>query len=196
MGLSPLPVPHQHENRYIARSLSLPATGKFNCRNSYTIPSKYMGEAMSTPVLETVPTVSSVIRSAVNVFIKNETDGTVSAMVLGLPEYRVESSDRQSAIAALQKLITAKLIGAEVVSLEIEVPQKENPWLKMAGKYKDDPHFDQMLESIAEYRREKDTELEEYYRQIEISENVSSYVNSNSEDRHLLENTKNEVKTL
>ena len=66
----------------------------------------------------------------------------------------------------------------------------------MAGKYKDDPHFDQMLESIAEYRREKDAELEAYYRQIEIAENVSSYVNSNSEDRHLLENTKNEVKTL
>ncbi len=151
---------------------------------------------MSIPVLETVPTFTSVIRSAVNVFIKNETDGTVSAMVLGLPEYRVESSDRQSAIAALQKLITARLIGAEVVSLEIEVSQKENPWLKMAGKYRDDPHFDQMLENIAEYRREKDAELEDYYSQIEISENVSSYVNSNSEDRHLLGNTKNEVKTL
>jgi hypothetical protein len=157
---------------------------------------KFKKVAMSTPVLEPLPTVSSVIKSAVNVFIKNETDGKVSAMVLGLPEYRVESSDRQSAIAALQKLITAKLIGAEVVSLEIEIFQKENPWLKMAGKYKDDPHFDQMLENIAEYRREKDAELEEYYRQIEITENVSSYVNSNSEDIHLLENTKNEVKTL
>lgn len=82
--------------------------------------------------------------------------------------------------ADIQKLITARLIGAEVVSLEIEISKKENPWLKMVGKYKDDPHFDQMLEGIAEYRREKDAELEEYYRQIEISENVSSYVNSNS----------------
>ena len=135
---------------------------------------------MSTPALKTMPTVKSGIRSAVNVFIKNEPDGKVSAMVLDLPEYRVESSDRQSAIADIQKLITARLIGAEVVSLEIEISKKENPWLKMVGKYKDDPHFDQMLEGIAEYRREKDAELEEYYRQIEISENVSSYVNSNS----------------
>jgi hypothetical protein len=141
---------------------------------------KFRKVAMSTPALETMPTVKSGIRSAVNVFIKNEPDGKVSAMVLGLPEYRVESSDRQPAIADIQKLITARLIGAEVVSLEIEISKKENPWLKMVGKYKDDPHFDQMLEGIAEYRREKDAELEEYYRQIEISENVSSYVNSNS----------------
>ena len=58
---------------------------------------------MSTPVLEADLTVSSVVKSSVNVFIKNEANGTVSAMVLGLPEYRVESSNRQSALADLQK---------------------------------------------------------------------------------------------
>ena len=48
---------------------------------------------------------------------------------------------------------------------------EENPWLKMAGKYENDPYFDQMLEGIAEYRREQDAELDEYYRQMEIAEN-------------------------
>jgi len=48
---------------------------------------------------------------------------------------------------------------------------EENPWLKMAGKYENDPYFDQMLEDIAEYRREQDAELDEYYRQMEIAEN-------------------------
>ncbi len=117
---------------------------------------------MSTPVLETDLSVRSVVKSAVNVFIKSEDNGKVSAVVLGLPEYRVESRDRQSALADLQKLVTAKLIGAEVVSLEIEIPQPVNPWLRFAGIFKDDQSFDRMQEDIAEYRREKDVELENY----------------------------------
>lgn len=125
---------------------------------------------MSTPILETNLTVSSVIKSALNVFVKSEANGKVSAMVLGLPEYRVESNDRQSALADLQKLVTEKLIGAEVVSLEIEIPQPENPWLRFAGIFKDDQSFDRMQEDIAEYRREKDAELEKYYHQIEMEE--------------------------
>ncbi|MFM7599713.1 MAG: type II toxin-antitoxin system HicB family antitoxin, partial [Pseudanabaena sp.] len=63
-----------------------------------------------------------------------------------------------------------KLIGAEVVSLEIEIPQPENPWLRFAGVFKDDPSFDRMQEDIAEYRREKDAELDNYYHQSEMEE--------------------------
>jgi hypothetical protein len=125
---------------------------------------------MSNPALEASPTIKLVVKSAVNVFVKNETDGKVSAMVLGLPEYRVESRDRQSALADLQRLITAKLVGAEVVALEIESPQPENPWLRFAGIFKDDQSFDRMQEDIVKYRCEKDAELENYYRQIEIEE--------------------------
>ena len=49
-----------------------------------------------------------------------------------------------------------RLGNAKIVTLEIKSPQIENPWMKIAGKYKDDPHFDQMLEYIEEYRRELD----------------------------------------
>lgn len=54
---------------------------------------------------------------------------------------------------------------------------KLNPWLKMAGKYQNDPYFEQMLESIAEYRREQDAELDEYYLQMETAESNSSFAN-------------------
>jgi len=65
---------------------------------------------------------------------------------------------------------------SEVESVELHLShpvelKKENPWLKMAGKYENDPYFDQMSEDIAEYRREQDAELDEYYRQMEIAEN-------------------------
>jgi len=114
---------------------------------------------MIIPLPETTPT----IKSSVNVFIKNESDGKVSAMVLGLPEWRVESSDRQSALADLQKLVMTSFTKAEVVSLEIEIPQTEHPWLRFAGVFKDDPYFEQMQEDIASYRRDKDTEFSEYH---------------------------------
>ena len=60
---------------------------------------------------------------------------------------------------------------------DLSPPVEENPWLKMAGKYENDPYFDQMLEGIAEYRREQDAELDEYYRQMEIAENNVDFTN-------------------
>ncbi|MGB8699539.1 MAG: hypothetical protein WCD18_09000 [Thermosynechococcaceae cyanobacterium] len=73
---------------------------------------------------------------AFDVLIKPETEGKVSATVLGLPEYRATGSDRTSALAALQKLLTETLSQAEIVSIDVAVPQPENPWLKMAGRFK------------------------------------------------------------
>lgn len=35
--------------------------------------------------------------------------------------------------------------------------EKKNPWLGMAGVFKDDPQFEQMLEAIENYRHEIDT---------------------------------------
>jgi hypothetical protein len=94
-----------------------------------------------------------------DVLIKTESEGRVSATVLGLPEYRSEGSNKASALAALQSLLATNLSQAEIVSIDINVPQPENPWLKMAGRYKNDPHFDEMLDNIAAYRRELDAEM-------------------------------------
>jgi hypothetical protein len=100
-----------------------------------------------------------------DVLIKPEPKGKVSATVLGLPEYRAEGSDRPSALAALQQLLTETLSQAEIVSIDVAVPQPENPWLKMAGRFKDDPHFDEMLADIEAYRRERDAETELSFRE-------------------------------
>ena len=44
--------------------------------------------------------------------------------------------------------------------LQNELGDKENPWLKLAGKYKDDPQFDEMLAYIESDRQELDTQEE------------------------------------
>jgi len=85
------------------------------------------------------------------VVIENQPDGTVKATLLSLPEYQGNGATKQEALDNLIQLFQERQ--PEIVMLEIE---KENPWLKIAGKYKDDPQFDQMLMYIEEYRREID----------------------------------------
>jgi hypothetical protein len=101
------------------------------------------------------------IKTKLDVLVKKESSGTISAVVLGLPEYRVESTDRISALASLQQLLSKSLESSEIVSLEIETNPQNHPWMKFAGMFKDDPHFDEMLEDIEIFRQERDALLEE-----------------------------------
>ncbi|MEH2438343.1 MAG: hypothetical protein V7K25_29790 [Nostoc sp.] len=92
-----------------------------------------------------------------DVLIENQPDGTVKATLLGLPDCQGLGNTETEAIEKLSQSLQNRLESAKIVTLAIEVPQVvENPWLKIAGKYKDDPQFDEMLEYIEEYRRELD----------------------------------------
>jgi hypothetical protein len=77
---------------------------------------------------------------AFDVLIKPKTECKVSATVLGLPEYRATGS----AIAPqpwqpCNNFIAENLSEDEIVFIDVAVPQPENPWLKMAGRFKDAP---------------------------------------------------------
>jgi predicted RNase H-like HicB family nuclease len=93
-----------------------------------------------------------------DVLIENQEDGTVKATLLILPECQSLGATKEEALNNLIQLFQARK--PEIVTLEIEPAKTENPWLKIAGKYKDDPQFDQMLEYIEEYRRELDVNNE------------------------------------
>ncbi len=104
------------------------------------------------------------------VLIENEQDGKVSATVIGLSDCKATGATREEAIATLRQRLNERLAKAEIVSLEIEPPKIEHPWMKFAGMFKDDPQFDEMLEYIEAYRRELDTEMEAYYRQLDAED--------------------------
>ncbi|MCA6517107.1 MAG: hypothetical protein IM585_24105 [Pseudanabaena sp. M135S2SP2A07QC] len=106
---------------------------------------------------------------SINVLVKNEKDGKVSARVLGLPEYSVTSSDRNSAISELDRLITANLLGNEVIFLELEIPKSEHPWRKFAGIYKDSQLFDSVLTNIESHRHELDSQTATDYEEEKIA---------------------------
>ncbi len=103
----------------------------------------------------------------VNVIVKQEANGRTVAIVPGLPELQVEASDRITALAQLQQRLETHLAGAEIVSISVKLPSTEqkNPWLAMAGVFKDDPQFEQMLSAIENYRHEIDTTTEETFPQ-------------------------------
>lgn len=70
----------------------------------------------------------------------------------------------------MKKILKQFYHGATKSFTPEKTPSSENPWIKIAGKYKDDPQFDDMLADIEAYRRERDAQMEEYYRQMDAEE--------------------------
>ncbi len=74
-----------------------------------------------------------------DVLIENQQDGGVSATVLGLPDFKGSGVNKEEAIEKIIQLLQEQ--EPEIVTLEIELPQTENPWMKFAGMHKDNPLF-------------------------------------------------------
>jgi predicted RNase H-like HicB family nuclease len=105
-----------------------------------------------------------------DVLIENQEDGTVKATLLSLPECQGLGATKEEALNNLIQLFQARK--PEIVTLEIEPVKTEHPWMKFAGMFEDDLHFDEVQEYIEEYRRELDAEMEEYYQEIENQEHI------------------------
>ena len=99
-------------------------------------------------------------------------EGGYQATVWGLQDCQVFATTREEALNNLHELVNTRLKNVEIVTQEIEAPKSEHPWMKFAGKYKDDPQFDDMLADIEAYRRDLDAEMEQYYYQLDVEEEV------------------------
>jgi len=107
--------------------------------------------------------------STYHIIIKNESDITVSAALLGWPECKAFGETRSQALQNLHDLVNAQLAEAEIVSVKLTNSRSNNPWVRLAGKYENDPYYDEVLAHIEEYRRELDAETEAYYSQIDAA---------------------------
>ncbi|HEY9849565.1 MAG TPA: hypothetical protein V6D28_08925 [Leptolyngbyaceae cyanobacterium] len=99
-----------------------------------------------------------------------EKAGFYCATVWGLPDCKATGTTREEALTNVRQFLIARLEKAEIVSLEIEVPPLEHPWMKFAGIFKDDPDFDEVLADIEAYRQERDAEMEAYYEQLDAED--------------------------
>jgi predicted RNase H-like HicB family nuclease len=95
-----------------------------------------------------------------SVLLAQEQDGGFSAVVLGLSDCKSFGGTENEALEKLQHLLQKRLKNSRIVTLEINSPQIDNPWLKVAGMYNDNPLFDEVLADIEAERRKLDTEME------------------------------------
>ncbi|MCT7957092.1 type II toxin-antitoxin system HicB family antitoxin [Laspinema palackyanum] len=104
------------------------------------------------------------------VLISEQSEGGYQATVLGLSDCQGSGLTKEEAIANLNQALSTRLETTEIASLQIVNPNAEHPWMKLAGKYKDDPDFDEVLKDIEAFRQEIDAEMEDYYRQLDAEE--------------------------
>lgn len=105
-----------------------------------------------------------------DVLIENQEDGRVLATVIGLPDCQVIGATKEEALTSLYQRLTERLAKAEIVSIKIEPPKAEHPWMKFAGMYKENPQFDEVQAYIEADRRKLDAEMEEYYQQLDAED--------------------------
>jgi predicted RNase H-like HicB family nuclease len=88
--------------------------------------------------------------------------GQAIASILELPNCQVEAPTREQALENLKKLLQTRLAQKEIIPLEIQLPQSEteNPWLKFAGVFKDDPDFAEIAETLRAERSKIDDDLD------------------------------------
>jgi len=94
-----------------------------------------------------------------NVVVENSRD-RYRATVIGWPSCAATGRTKDEALARLREDLGKRLSEVEIVSLEVDLPQKQeqHPILKFAGVFKDDPDFEEVQEEIEAYRREIDAD--------------------------------------
>ncbi|MGF1672119.1 MAG: hypothetical protein ACFCUV_00345 [Rivularia sp. (in: cyanobacteria)] len=94
-----------------------------------------------------------------NILLENTEDGFTTATVLEIPDIQIKDETKQGAVEKVQQLLQKRLTKAEIIT--IPTPPKpfasENPLMKFAGIFQDDPDF---MEIIAEIRAEREENSE------------------------------------
>lgn len=92
------------------------------------------------------------------IFVQNQLQNGYQAMVIGLPDCVAEGATEEEAVTKAQDALKQWLARGKLITVELEHGQPDNPWLKLCGKYKDDPAWDDFQANIAAYRQQLNEE--------------------------------------
>lgn len=101
------------------------------------------------------------------VLVRSQSDGLFTAAVLGIADCVAEGRTREEAIANAKRALVERLARGELVTIELEdaVTETEaarqatsNVWREEAGRFRDDPTFDEFLAEMQAERRSLDSE--------------------------------------
>lgn len=91
--------------------------------------------------------------SSTPVLVTQRADRVWIAKLLTWAGFSVEGNSREDALSKLDQQIKAQLADGEIAYLDLPLVQAKNPWLEIAGKYQDDPNWDEYQAAIAEARQ-------------------------------------------
>jgi predicted RNase H-like HicB family nuclease len=94
------------------------------------------------------------------VLLQQETDGTISATLLGWSDCQAFGKTRDEAVRELRELVSVKLARAEIVPVRLISTQSVHPLLSIPVTLSQNPLFDEVVEYMENYRRELDAETE------------------------------------
>ena len=102
------------------------------------------------------------------VLIHRNRAGRYEAVSLSVPTCAGRGNNRDEALQDLKRLLEDWLHSAEMTTIEVNAPEIKhddssetkksvrNPWLSMAGIFKDDPALEEMLEDMYTFRDASD----------------------------------------
>jgi hypothetical protein len=88
------------------------------------------------------------------VLIIQQSEQVWVAKLLTWAGFSVEGTSREEALQKLDQQVKAELSDGEITYLDLPLTRMENPWLAVAGKYANDPTWDDYQAAIADARRE------------------------------------------
>lgn len=97
-----------------------------------------------------------------SILIETPKSGGYRATALGLPSCRAKGATREQALQNIHQLLTTRLSQSEIVTLKIDSPRSEHPWMQFAGMFQTDPQFEEMQADIQAYRQEIEREGQQW----------------------------------
>ena len=95
-----------------------------------------------------------------HVFVEQHANNGYVAEIIGLTNCQVVGKTEEEAITKAKETLAQRLAHGKIVTIKVEpeTVSEGTPVWKNFGRLKDDPTFDDLMERIAEYRRELDEE--------------------------------------
>jgi hypothetical protein len=99
------------------------------------------------------PAFSERTSSPTPVLVTQRADRVWIAKLLTWAGFSVEGNSREDALSKLDQQVKAQLADGEIAYLDLPLAPTKNLWLAIAGKYQDDPNWDEYQAAIAEARQ-------------------------------------------
>jgi len=94
----------------------------------------------------------------ISVFVEKIEASGFRATSLSIPGHVAEAETREEALSRLQVLLKQRLSHGEFTTIELSAIDRKNPWLAIAGTWKDRDDLAEFEENIRENRRRIDAD--------------------------------------